>query len=441
MLFNTLTNQRERFFVQDRSVSMYVCGITPYDYAHLGHGRCYVTFDLLYRLLGFLGYKVAYCRNFTDIDDKLLRRAEKEYNDPQEYGRVAQRFIESYHEDMNALGCLKPDFEPRVTLFIPQIINFVEDLVKAGKAYVTPLGDVYYSIESFPEYGKLSKRTPDELKAGARISIRGDKQNPADFALWKSVDSLPGWESPWGLGRPGWHIECSAMAKDYLGETLDIHAGGMDLIFPHHENEIAQSEGLHNKPFARYWLHNAFVRLNQEKMSKSLGNFFTLRDVFQRYSPMVIRYYYLIHHYRNPLDFTDEDLQSAAKSYQRLCLFFECIAPAPLHELTTTESPLLLSLVAALCDDLNGAKFFGILFDHLKDQGLNEASLIKSLLVNILGLTMEPLAKQEVVITPEIERLLLEREAARKARDWKQADEIRDTLRGLGVELCDKKCD
>ncbi|MBA2307444.1 cysteine--tRNA ligase [Candidatus Dependentiae bacterium] len=441
MLFNTLTNQQEKFSVPRNSVSLYACGITPYDYAHLGHGRCYVTFDVLYRLLNFLGYTVTYCRNFTDIDDKLIRRAEKEYNDPEQYILVAQRFIESFHEDMKALGCLTPDFEPRVTTHIPHIITFIEGLVAAGKAYVTPLGDVYYSIESFSDYGKLSKRTPDELKAGARISVRGDKRNPADFALWKASDNPPGWESPWGFGRPGWHIECSAMSKEYLGETLDIHAGGMDLIFPHHENEIAQSEGLHTKPFARYWVHNAFVRLNEEKMSKSLGNFFTLRDVYEKYSPMVIRYYYVTHHYRNPLDFKDEDLQGAVKSYQRLCRLFEKIIPASVEELRTTTSPLVESLIAALCDDLNGAKFFGILFDHVTNQGLNEESLVKGILVHVLGLTMEPYAKSEVVITPQIERLLEEREEARKAKEWKRADEIRDELRLLGVELQDKKLD
>lgn len=438
-LFNTLTNQEETFLVQGKNVSFYACGITPYDYAHLGHGRCYVTFDILYRLLTFLGYKVTYCRNFTDIDDKLIRRADQELNDPEQYLIIANRFIKTFHEDMKALGCLPPDFEPRVTTHIPHIIAFIEGLIAEGKAYVTPLGDVYYSIESFPSYGKLSKRTHEELKMGARISVREDKRDPADFALWKSADKAPGWESPWGFGRPGWHIECSAMAKEYLGETLDIHAGGMDLIFPHHENEIAQSEGLHNKQFARYWVHNAFVRLNEEKMSKSLGNFFTLRDVFAHYDPMVVRYYYAIHHYRNPLDFKDEDVRSAAKSYQRLCRFFEHTQPASVEEIHANSSQLVNELLNALCDDLNGAKFFGILFEHLTEEGLNERGLVKGLLVHILGLTMEPLAKQEIVITPEIEALLKEREDARKAKDWKRSDEIRDALRLMGVELQDKK--
>ncbi|MBA2307201.1 cysteine--tRNA ligase [Candidatus Dependentiae bacterium] len=438
-LFNTLTDKQEKFSAQGSSVSLYACGITPYDYAHLGHGRCYVTFDVIYRLLKFLGYTVVYCRNFTDIDDKLIRRADKEYNDPEQYLRIAQRFIETFLEDMKALGCLSPDFEPRVTLHIPEIIAFIEGLVTLEKAYVTPLGDVYYSIESFPDYGKLSKRTPDELKVGARISVRGDKRNPADFALWKAADEAPGWDSPWGFGRPGWHIECSAMSKAYLGDNIDIHAGGMDLIFPHHENEIAQSEGLHDKQFARYWVHNAFVRLNEEKMSKSLGNFFTLRDIFEHYDPMVIRYYYVTHHYRNPLDFKEDDLRGAVKSYQRLCRFFARIPTASLEELHKNVSPLVESLIAALCDDINGAKFFGILFDNLSQEGLNEASLVKGVLVHLLGLTMEPSTKDEVVITPEIECLLTEREEARKDKDWKKADEIREKLRLLGVEFQDKK--
>lgn len=242
-----------------------------------------------------------------------------------------------------------------------------------------------------------------------------------------------------GLWKTGLAYRVFSDGEEYLGETLDIHAGGMDLIFPHHENEIAQSEGLYGKQFARYWVHNAFVRLNEEKMSKSLGNFFTLRDVYKQYSPMVIRYYYITHHYRNPLDFKDEDLRGAVKSYQRLCRFFERTIPASIEELSTTESPLIKELIAALCNDLNGAKCFGILFDHLTEEGLNEASLVKGILVHLLGLTMEPSAKSEVIITPTIERLLAEREEARKAKDWKRADELREELRLLGVEFHDKK--
>ena len=437
-IHNTLTDRREPFVSLDGTVTLYVCGITPYDYAHLGHGRVYVTFDMLYRLLKFLGYSVRYCRNFTDVDDKLLQRADKELNDPTQYMLVANRFIESFHEDMKVLDCLSPDYEPRVTTTIGPIITFIEELIASGKAYATIVGDVYFSIAQFPQYGKLSKRDIADLKAGARVSVREDKQDPLDFALWKSTESAPGWDSPWGLGRPGWHIECSAMAKEFFGETIDIHAGGMDLIFPHHENEIAQSEGLHNKPFARYWMHNAFVQIHAEKMSKSLGNFLTLKDVCAQYEPMGIRYYYLLHHYRSPLDFTHEDLTAALKSYQRLCHFFDPIQAASPDEITIKE-PLIAELLAALCDDLNVAKFFGILFDKLKELGPSEGALVKGLLTQVLGLPMIPLAKEEVVITPEIQRLLDEREAARKDKNWAKADELRARLRDLGVEVRDTK--
>ncbi len=439
MLHNTLTDRQEPFHKEDGKVSMYVCGITPYDYPHVGHGRVYVTFDVLYRLLRFLGYDVTYCRNFTDIDDKLINRAEKELNDPADYLIIANRFIEAFHEDLLSLACLSPAYEPRVTTHIGPIIAFVEGLIAAGKAYATPIGDVYYSIKSFPEYGKLSRRSIADLEAGARVAVREDKHDPLDFALWKSTDVAPGWESPWGFGRPGWHIECSAMAKAYLGETLDIHAGGMDLIFPHHENEVAQSEGLHNKIFARFWMHNAFVRINQEKMSKSLGNFVTLRDLCNRFHPMVIRYYYLIHHYRSPLDFTAEDIEGASKSYQRLCLALEKVPAAMIDEIRNSSDPLLQSMLAALCDDLTIAKFFGLLFESLSELGPNEASVIKGLINEVLGLNLVPLPKAEVVITPEIQQLLDEREAARAAKDWARSDALRDQLKILGVEVQDRK--
>ncbi len=438
-LYNTLTDRAETFKTYDDKVSLYVCGVTPYDYAHLGHGRVYVTFDTLYRLLKFLGYSVSYCRNFTDVDDKLINRADKELNDSTQYILLANRFIESFHEDMKALNCVSPEFEPRVTTHIGPIIKFIEGLVASGKAYVTILGDVYFSIAQFPEYGKLSKRDIADLKAGARVSVREDKQDPLDFALWKYTQKEPGWQSPWGFGRPGWHIECSAMSKEYFGETIDIHAGGMDLIFPHHENEIAQSEGLHNKPFARYWMHNAFVRINAEKMSKSLGNFLTLKEVCTRYNPMVVRYYYLQHHYRSPLDFTHDDLTSASKSYQRLCIFFDPIKQASIEEIHASDSALIASCIAALCDDLTVAKFFGLLFEHLNTMGPNEAALIKGLLTSVLGLSMVPLVKEEVVITPEIQELLDAREAARKAKDWALADALRDRLREFGIEVKDTK--
>lgn len=438
-LYNTLTSRQEPFEARDKKIMMYVCGITPYDAAHLGHGRCYVTFDLLYRLLTFFGAQVTYCRNITDIDDKLINRADKELNDATQYPLIADRYIELFHKDMAQLNCIPPTFEPRVTMHMPQIISFIEGLIAAQHAYVTPLGDVYFSITSFPAYGELSKRSLDDLEAGARVSVRADKHDPLDFALWKSADEAPGWESPWGFGRPGWHIECSALAKEYLGETIDIHGGGMDLIFPHHENEKAQSEALSKKPFTRFWLHNAFVRINQEKMSKSLGNFLTLGAVCEQFHPMVVRYYYLQHHYRNPLDFTKEDLLAAGKCYQRLCVALESYPIASQEELRASSSPLIIELLDALQDDLTVARLCGVLFENLKTMGAEESSLVKGLFVHLLGLTMEPIPPQEVVITPEIQALLDARIEARKAKDWKKSDELRDALRELGVEVQDGK--
>lgn len=438
-IHNTLTDRLEPFETKGLEVTMYVCGVTPYDSAHLGHGRCYVTFDMLYRLLTFLGYKVTYCRNFTDVDDKLINRADKELNDPTQFLMIANKYIESFHIDMKALGCKSPAYEPRVTTHIGQIIQFIEGLIAAGKAYSTIVGDVYFSISQFPEYGKLSKRDTADLRIGARVSVREDKLDPLDFALWKATEARPYWDSPWGTGRPGWHIECSAMAKEYFGETIDIHAGGMDLIFPHHENEIAQSEGLHNKTFARFWLHNAFVQINAEKMSKSLGNFLTLKEVCERYNPMVVRYYYLQHHYRSPLDFSHDDLVSASKSYQRLCLFFEPIEKVRREEMLTSESALISDLIKALCADLTVAKFLGIIFEKLKELGPNEAGMVKTLLMDVLGLDLVPLEKEKVVITPEIQKIIDEREQARIDKNWAKADALREQLRNLGIEIQDKK--
>jgi len=420
-------------------VKMYVCGVTPYDNAHLGHGRCYVTFDLLHRLLNFLGYKVVYCRNFTDVDDKLINRAETELQDPGLFLKIANTYIERFHEDMKALGCLSPTYEPRVTTHMASIIRFIEGLISADKAYATDEGDVYYRISSFKAYGKLSQRSLDELKVGARVAARTDKENPLDFALWKSTDKQPGWESPWGLGRPGWHIECSAMASDYLGETFDIHGGGMDLIFPHHENEIAQSEGLHEKPFARYWVHNAFVRINEEKMSKSLGNFLTLRDAYTQFSPMVLRYYYLIHHYRNPLDFSPADIESAAKSYQRLCQELVSVEAASASEIFSSTDTFTTSLIKALCDDLSVARVLGQIFEALKTLSQEQKSQVKGLMQEVLGLDMKIAEKVEILLTPEMEALLEERQLARLAKDWEKADKIRDRLKELGYEAQDKK--
>ncbi len=441
-LTNTLSGKREIFKPSyPPKVSMYVCGITPYDYAHVGHGRCYVTFDVLYRLLTYFGYDVTYCRNFTDIDDKLINRAKKEYGDEYRFKDIADFYINAYLEDMSALACKAPTFQPKVTDNIEPIIEFIRELIDKGKAYVVD-GDVYFSIKTFPHYGQLSKRNTEDLLAGARVSVNEKKDNPLDFALWKGEPEGAYWQSPWGWGRPGWHIECSTLARLFLGDTIDIHGGGMDLIFPHHENEIAQSEGLTGLPFARLWMHNAFVRINQEKMSKSLGNFFTLKDIFKDHNPMVVRYLFLQHQYRNPLDFSLEELERAKKSYQRLCLMFDNVPVAPPEEVQNLSlDSIPQQMINFLSDDLNTPGMFGLIFEHQKyiQENPQLKSQIKMILSIILGLALQPVLDKEVQITPEIEEILALRENARKNKDWAQSDLLREKLKALGIEVQDKK--
>lgn len=436
-LTNTVTGKKEKLTtLKDGSINLYACGITPYDYAHLGHGRCYIIFDVLVRFLKLNNYSVNYCRNFTDIDDKLIARAEKELGDPLKYKEVADKYISYYLEDMEALNCQFPQNQPRVTEVIPEIISLIERLVAKGNAYSVD-GDVYYEVKSFPAYGALSKRSLEDLHAGSRIEINQKKKNPLDFALWKH-EKAGFWDSPWGHGRPGWHIECSAMAMKYFGDSMDIHAGGQDLIFPHHENEIAQSEGATGKPFVHHWMHVAFVRINQEKMSKSLGNFFTLRDLFNLFDPMVIRFYILNHHYRSPLDFALSDLESSEKAYRKLCKAFSvraCLVNLSGHDGAT---PLLDSIKKFVADDLNTVGLWGVVFENLDTLG-DEFCLIKSFIQNVLGLTLENLPQKIVCITPEIQKLLNARDQARTAKDWTESDRLRDQLKELGVEVQDRK--
>jgi len=389
---NTLSGKKEVFEPNNvDKVQLYVCGITPYDYAHVGHGRCYISFDLLYRLLRFMGYKVNYCRNFTDIDDKIIKKAVQEYGDAGAYSKITQKFIQAYTHDMEQLNCCKPNHEPRVTETIAEIIAFISGLIDAGKAYVSN-GDVYFSIQSFPQYGKLAKHKLEDLRAGARVDVNDKKRDPLDFALWKSEPEGQFWKSPWGYGRPGWHIECSVMASKFLSNHIDIHAGGQDLIFPHHENEIAQSEGLHGGSFSKYWMHNGFVRINQEKMSKSLGNFFTLRDVFKHFDPMAVRFYLLNHQYRAPLDFSFDDLQAITKSYQKLIRAFEGTSIDGLTVEQIKESVIVKKMLVFLYDDLNTPGMFGVLFENLGQLQENEVErrAVKYLIVHVLGLTLEP---------------------------------------------------
>lgn len=438
---NTLSQKKEEFRPStNKKVAMYVCGITPYDYPHIGHGRCYVTFDLVYRLLTFLGYQVIYARNFTDIDDKIIKRAEHELENPARYLEITQKYIAAFHQDMNFLNCLPPTYEPRVTQTIPQIIAFTQGLIANDSAYEKD-GSVYFRVSTFKDYGQLSKQNLEQLHAGARVEVDHCKENPLDFALWKA-DEHVGFESPWGKGRPGWHIECSAMAQDIFKGTLDIHGGGMDLMFPHHENEIAQSESLYSKPFVKYWLHNAFVRINKEKMSKSLNNFFTLDEIFKQFDPMVLRFYFLKHHYRNPLDFSFDDVQAAQTAYKRLVHFFADVDDKSVKDQTLVHKNLVVAdMLACLEDDLNTSGAFGVLFEKLPilHDDAHAKTLVKYFIVHVLGLTLKPLHEKEVTITPEIEKLLTMRDQARITKNWQLADQLRHQLKALGVDVQDKK--
>lgn len=430
---NTLSKMKEQLSPQhDAVVTLYVCGVTPYDRAHIGHGRCYVSFDILYRLLTFAGYDVLYCRNITDIDDKLITKAEKEYNDPLRYGDIALHYTKLFHQDMRALGCLSPSKEPKVTESIDLIINFIQSLIDKNHAYSID-GDVYFDLAHWQDYPQLSKHDRHDLIAGARVEIGDKKRNPLDFALWKSEQEGTFFKSPWGWGRPGWHIECSAMAAHHLAPHIDIHGGGEDLMFPHHDNEIAQSEARYGKPFARYWVHNGLVRINKEKMSKSLGNFFTLEDIFKEIDPMALRYYYLTHHYRSPLDFSLDDVHAAAKSYKRMITFFEKYTAVAIDYEQMEAHPILSSVIAYLYDDCNTAAAIGKIWEQmsdLKDSATHEH--LKWFIQNILGLSLEPLKEKESVITPEIQALIDARAYARAEKDWKRADELRQQLVDLG---------
>ncbi len=433
---NTLTKQVEELILdKTQPVKLYVCGITPYDHAHIGHGRVYVTFDVLLRLLQHDGYTVTYVRNVTDIDDKLINKA-LQRGDATQFATVAQEYYLSFIQAMDKLGCKHPSSEPRVTGCVAGIITFIEGLVNNGHAYQVD-NDVYFDINSLPAYGKLSGRDSAALQAGARIDVDMRKRSPGDFALWKGNNEHVFWDSPWGKGRPGWHIECSVMAQQELGQTIDIHGGGMDLIFPHHENEIAQSEALHKKTFSRYWMHNAFININKEKMSKSLGNSVSLNDMFAKNDPMVVRFYYLQHQYRNPIDFCFEDLSAAETAYKKIVAHYGSAhgLAALQHDTTIT------AMLDALRQDLNTPKFFGILFEHIgrakTDPAFGQA--VKDLLQNILGLSLQPLTEAVCEITPEIQKLLDQREQARLAKNWALADKLRDELLAKGYKIQDRK--
>ncbi len=449
-IYNTLTRRKEAFTpIEPGKVRMYVCGMTVYDYCHLGHARVMVAFDVITRYLRHRGYDVTYVRNVTDIDDKILRRAE-ENGEP--IGSLTARMIDAMHEDEARLAVLPPDHEPRATGHVDDIVAMIETLIDKGYAYAADNGDVYYRVRRFEGYGKLNNRDPDEMRAGARIEVGEHKEDPLDFVLWKAAK--PGeasWPSPWGEGRPGWHIECSAMSKCCLGETFDIHGGGPDLTFPHHENEIAQSEAANGKPFVNTWMHAGAVRVNHEKMSKSLGNFFTIREVLEYHDPEVVRYLLVASHYRSPINYAPDSLLDARKSLERFYNALEGIEPAE----GQVDSRFDERFTAAMDDDFNTAEALSVLFDLARE--LNRArkeapeqapALAAELrrLGGVLGLlTQEPAAflkggaGELPLPEAEIEARIAERAEAKQAKDFARADAIRDELAALGIVLKDSR--
>ena len=448
-LVNTITRQEEEFVPLGDTVSMYVCGVTPYDENHIGHAMSYIVFDVLRRYLEYRGYRVRHVQNFTDIDDRIIARAARLGIDEAE---LAQRYIDRYFEDMRALNILPAHEYPRATQEIPEMIRMIEGLVEKGYAYVAPAqaesghGDVYYRVKRKRDYGKLSRRNLEDMVAGARVEPGEGKENPMDFALWKSAKAgEPAWDSPWGPGRPGWHIECSAMSLKYLGEQIDIHGGGEDLIFPHHENEIAQTEAFTGKePFVRYWLHNAWVRMGEEKMSKSLGNFVPVREAVRRWGADAVRLFVLTSHYRSPLTYSEEALDAAKRGAERLRTSLSS-APqvgAALAELDA--SPFRERFIEAMDRDLNTPQAVAALFDLAREinrardenQALEEAQTTLRELADLLGLT---LAKEEesLAATPFIQLLIELRKELRQAKRYDLADSIRSRLGELGVALED----
>jgi len=464
-IYNTLTQRKEPFEpLVPGHVRMYACGVTVYDLCHLGHARQALIFDVIRRYLEYKGYHVTYVRNFTDVDDKIINRA-------RELGRrwdeVARGYIEEYYRDMDRLGIRRATIEPKATEHIPEMIGIIKTLLEKGYAYQIN-GDVYFEVQRFPEYGKLSGRKAEQMLAGARIEIDPRKKNPLDFALWKrSKEGEPAWESPWGPGRPGWHIECSAMSMKYLGESFDIHGGGADLIFPHHENEIAQSESCTGKPFARYWVHNGFVSINQEKMSKSLGNFFTIQEVLNRYRPEAVKLFLLSAHYRGPLDFSDDRLEEAKKALDRFVTAFEAIdtldalpprsgGDALYDHMVSKGREAEEQFQAAMDDDFNTAAALGVLFGFLREVNLVRSEVERNIteggrsalhiardrinrLGGVLGLFEQPsLRPGEADLNGRLVELLLDlRAQARSKKDWATADAIRERLNSLGIEVED----
>jgi cysteinyl-tRNA synthetase len=477
-IYNTLTGKKEDFVpLHENRIGMYVCGVTVYDLCHIGHARSAIVFDTIYRYLRYRGYEVTFIRNFTDIDDKIIKRANEEGVD---FKNIAEKYIGEFNIDMRGLGLEKPTIEPKATEHIPEMIQLISTLIEKGFAYQRD-GDVFYSVEKFKDYGKLSKRNLEEMQAGARIEIDEKKENPLDFALWKaSKPGEPFWESPWGKGRPGWHIECSVMSQKYLGETFDIHGGGKDLIFPHHENEIAQSEAATGKSFVQYWIHNGFVNINKEKMSKSLGNILTIKEILKDWHLEVIRLSLLSSHYRSPVDFSIDSLSEARSGLNRFYSTLKGIQ----NELAKPISPLRKKIDAsipdecrqtiesfptrfeeAMDDDFNTAQALGYFYDLQTDlnslldisKGQPTEEIISILkkaydhftkMGSVFGLFQEDpgayidkMKKEGLrklnLLEEEILKLIDERNVARKEKNWKKADEIRSDLFSKGIVLED----
>lgn len=453
-LYNSYSQKTEEFIpLEDNKVKMYVCGPTVYDYAHLGHARCYITWDVLYRYLKFKGFVVTYCRNVTDVDDKILKKAEAEGKTPDE---IAQFYYQTFTDSMTKLNNLKPDIEPFATKTLGEMIVINKQLIEKGFAYESQ-GDVYFRVKSFDKYGALSKQPLDSLEAGARVEESDIKENPMDFALWKKDEKF-GYNSPWGVGRPGWHIECSAMARKYLGKTIDIHAGGADLIFPHHENEIAQSECANGEQFVKYWMHNGFVTINKEKMSKSLGNFLTVDKILEKYDANTIRFFILTNHYRMPVEFSDEALESAAAGVKRLYnAVNEARKTVKVDEtLDIKEFNEYKEFVEAMDEDLNTSKALAILFDLAtkvnKAPNPEDLALLCQLSA-ALGFNFDKVEISQEELKEKIDfiakalglefksmdEILAYRKTARDEKNWDLADKIRMAFDEAGIVLKDSK--
>ncbi|HMT92809.1 cysteine--tRNA ligase [uncultured Thiothrix sp.] len=448
-IYNSLHNRKEDFIpLEANKIRMYVCGMTVYDYCHLGHARVMVVFDMVYRYLQAAGYAVTYVRNITDIDDKIIKRANE---NAEPFTTLTQRFIDAMHEDEKALGILSPSYEPRATENIQVMLSMISTLIEKGYAYVGSNRDVYYDVSKFAGYGKLSGRKLEDLRAGERIAIDEVKDDPLDFVLWKAAkEGEPAWESPWGLGRPGWHIECSAMSSTLLGTQFDIHGGGHDLQFPHHENEIAQSEACNGHQYVNYWMHNGFIRINDEKMSKSLNNFFTIRDVLKTYKAEEIRYFMLNSHYRSPLNYSTEQLDNARASLTRLYTALRDLPQAAAPENTELEQRFR----TVMNDDFNTPEAIAILFELAREinrlrmeqnqTAAAETGALLKKLAGILGLLERDAAnwfKGEAIDGLEdaaIEALIQARLTARTAKNWTESDRIRDELKAKGILLEDK---